>query len=179
MTLLSFVSLNHKHKAFTVIELLTVIIIIGVLSGMVMVTSTSITENATAIRLIAGMRNMKAAACVYNAEKKTWPVWLYFNGNYVNRDLGNEAILPNLYLDRIPVEDSYWIGVMKHPTSVSAAFVVADVSRMGNRTKEAIAEKASGIVLYGSDTIGSQAPDLSSLTEFKASDKGIIWVINK
>jgi len=170
---------QRTSRAFTLIELLITVSIISILAGLTVLFSLSASDSAKAAVIISDMRNMKSAAIMYMYERGTWPVWIYTGGSYVNRDGANGAVLPDRYLNRMPVGDGYWVGVMKHPTVASSAVVAADVSGLPYNIKEAIAEKASGIAIYGTETIGRQAPDLSSMTKFKPSDKGIIWIISQ
>jgi prepilin-type N-terminal cleavage/methylation domain-containing protein len=172
--------MNHRaNRAFTLVELLITVSIISILAGLTVLASLSASDNAKAAVIISDMRNMKSAATMYRYERGTWPVWIYTGGSYVNRDGANGAVLPDRYLSRLPVGEGYWVGVMKHPEVSSSAVVAADVSGLPYQVKEAIAKEAQNIAIYGTETIGMQAPDLSSMTKFKPSDKGIIWIISK
>jgi len=171
--------IRRRQRAFTLVEVLIVILIIGVLAGLVMISSFNMQNASKAARIIADMREMKAAAYMYKTDRGTWPIWIYSGGGYCNRDAGNEAILPSNYINGIPVGDGYWIGVMRHPTISSVALVAADVSNLSSSIKEAIVLRSAGIPLMGTETIGAQAPDISSLSKFKASDNGILWLINQ
>ena len=63
-------SMTQKHKkAFTLVELLIVIIIIGILAGMMMISSGSATDTAEKTRCIADRRSLRSALNLYRAEK--------------------------------------------------------------------------------------------------------------
>ena len=66
--------LKKKSKGFTLVELLIVIIIIGILAGMMMLSTGSATAKAEATKILAEMRNIKAAAIMYYADNGEWPV---------------------------------------------------------------------------------------------------------
>ena len=66
--------LKKKSKGFTLVELLIVIIIIGILAGMMMLSTGGATAKAEATKIVADMRNIKAAAIMYYADNGEWPV---------------------------------------------------------------------------------------------------------
>ena len=52
---------NIKRKGFTLVELLIVIVVIGILSAMMMLSSTEAVSSAKAARIVADLRNVKTA----------------------------------------------------------------------------------------------------------------------
>jgi len=66
--------LKRKSKGFTLVELLIVIIIIGILAGMMMLSTGGATAKAEATKIVSDMRNIKAAAIMYYADNGEWPL---------------------------------------------------------------------------------------------------------
>lgn len=56
---------NMKRKGFTLVELLIVIVVIGILSAMMMLSSTEAVSSARASNVVSNMRNIKTAALSY------------------------------------------------------------------------------------------------------------------
>lgn len=83
-----------KSKAFTLVELLIVIIIIGILAGMVMLTTGNATDKAEATRIISDMRNIKSACLMYYAEHSTWPRAEQY-GDVVDHFLDHSPVMEN------------------------------------------------------------------------------------
>ncbi|MBR4196942.1 MAG: type II secretion system protein [Synergistaceae bacterium] len=56
---------GSKRKGFTLVELLIVIVVIGILSAMMMISSTEAVSSAKAATIIGNMRAIKTAALAY------------------------------------------------------------------------------------------------------------------
>lgn len=54
-------------------ELLIVIIIIGILAGMMMLSTGSATDKAEAVKIVSNLRNIKSACLMYYADHSVWP----------------------------------------------------------------------------------------------------------
>lgn len=61
----------QKRKGFTLIELLIVIVVIGILSAMMMFSSTEAVSSAKASNIIANMRNLRTAAIAWYADNES------------------------------------------------------------------------------------------------------------
>jgi general secretion pathway protein G len=64
---------SYKQKGFTLVELLMVIVIIGILSGMMMLSTGSATDGAESVRIINDLRNLKAASVMFFIDNNRWP----------------------------------------------------------------------------------------------------------
>ena len=63
-----------KHKGFTLVELLIVIIVIGILAGGMMLASGSATDSARASTLLSELRSAKAAGVMFLADHNDIPM---------------------------------------------------------------------------------------------------------
>ncbi len=74
-----------KSKGFTLVELLIVIIIIGILAGMMMLSTGGATAKAEATKIVSDMRNMKAAAIMVYADSSEWPTAIASLDDYLDQ----------------------------------------------------------------------------------------------
>ncbi|NLB21767.1 MAG: prepilin-type N-terminal cleavage/methylation domain-containing protein [Clostridium sp.] len=81
--------LKKKSKGFTLVELLIVIIIIGILAGMMMLSTGGATAKAEATKIVSDMRNMKAAAIMVYADSNAWPTHINSLDNYLDQKPGS------------------------------------------------------------------------------------------
>lgn len=79
--------LKRKSKGFTLVELLIVVIIIGILAGMMMLSTGSATAKAEATKIVSDMRNMKAAAVMVYADTTTWPTAIASLDEYIDQKI--------------------------------------------------------------------------------------------
>lgn len=68
-----------KRRGFTLVELLIVIVVIGILSAMMMLSSTEAVTSANASNIVSNLRNLKTAALA----------WYVDNLDYVNETAAN------------------------------------------------------------------------------------------
>ena len=102
------------RKGFTLIELLIVIVVIGILSAMMMLSSSETISTAKATVIIANMRNLKTAALAYFADN---PDYIYSTPANKTSDISNnlnsskknewEALMGYLNGKDYPSEKSY------------------------------------------------------------------------
>jgi prepilin-type N-terminal cleavage/methylation domain len=169
--------LGRKRWAFTLVEILIVLLLIGILAGALMLVSFSVTAKAKATRIVEDMRSLKAAAMLYYADYGTWPLWMYSGGHYLNADPGNgHDALPEKYVESNPVMADYWVGVASRSGQVAVFAVFRDpsLSPLDSLAKERLEAMIPEIPLCWA----------SMAMEFKTdpytSDKDIaLWYIKK
>jgi len=174
---------SPQKRAFTLVELLIVIIIIGVLAGMVMLSAESAISSAKAARILADLRNMKAAALLYRADNGSWPIWYYDGGSGTYKSIPPGSPGLDNYSDLKTKGDGYWVGAMRASDDHSIAFSVADVSDVSEAVKKSIEKQAETTGLYGGIYITPPyQPDMNNLQKFNYTDSGhniLMSVINK
>ena len=120
--------LKRKSKGFTLVELLIVVIIIGILAGMMMLSTGSATAKAEATKIVSDMRNMKAAAVMVYADTTTWPTAIASLDEYIDQK----------------------IDATKYDIVESGDYIEFDISTISDKAvKDSLAKLASsGVALY-------------------------------
>lgn len=62
-----------KKKGFTLVELLIVLVIVGVLSGLLMVSASGALDKAEATKISSDLKNIRSASFLYFADESKWP----------------------------------------------------------------------------------------------------------
>ena len=140
--------LKRKSKGFTLVELLIVVIIIGILAGMMMLSTGSATAKAEAAKIVANMRNMKSAAVMVYADSNEWPTAIASLDEYIDQKLeGTNYTLES-----------------------DGAYIKFDVKKVDDKVQESLGKLAStGVALYTSAKSG----DITSSDIYKDGDTGI------
>ena len=142
---------SMKRRGFTLVELLIVIVVIGVLSAMMMLSSTEAVSSAKASNIISNLRNLKTAALsLYTASLDK------VNGakptiGAVQRYLNNETLDANVY-------NIVFKGASNNNYDAAEWYVTCSVTDSNVKTKLASRAGSVGLLAGGS----SITTDLSS-----------------
>jgi general secretion pathway protein G len=169
--------LGRKRWAFTLVEILIVLLLIGILAGALMLVSFSVTAKAEATRIVEDMRAMKSAAMLYYADFGLWPVWMK-SGTTI-RDANNRAT-PDKYLESIPLRGDHWVGVAGVSGDLGEATVIFVSTSVSPTTLERLGMLGSGFPLYGMTVTGRITAIPDNPDVFDASThNAALWYIRK
>ena len=167
-----------RKKAFTLVELLITMIIIGILASALLLVAGGAEERAMASRILEDARTMKSAALFYNSDHDSWPIWVLSGPNYMNMVPGLSDALPSKYVGQIPVRDQYWFGVVNDSTvssgDVKAAVVLYD-SGLSSGVRRRMGLMAEEMGIYAMDD--PAARDFSLVHTYTSSDSNMMWFI--
>lgn len=148
--------MKKTHKGFTLVELLIVIVVIGILSAMMMLSSTEAVSSAKASTITSNLRNLKTATlalytddmATYDADPQKVPtikeVCQYLNGK-----------------DKIPDKDDYYVVYGEYNTEsgekekTNGWFVVYKAASLpgdeGARIRDKLKSRAKSLGLVKKD----------------------------
>ncbi len=96
--------MSLRRKAFTLVELLIALIIIGILAGALLLTMANAQAKAEATKIVSNMKVIKSAAFLYYSDQGKW--YPEISGNLNKQDAGTFL---NPYLDS-PKMTRYYSG---------------------------------------------------------------------
>lgn len=147
-------AVRTDRRAFTLIELLTVVAIIGVLAALLMPVISRVRESAKSSRCVTNLRQVGVAIQSYTADNKgSLPATGFFGvSSYYNRDARNFQNSLRAYLDLQP--SATW----------STSVALSSYSPMFDCVAYKGATGGKGYVLHDSNTTGDPAKDINDTT---------------
>ena len=193
--------MTNKRKGFTLVELLIVIVVIGILSAMMMLSSTEAVSSAKANNVISNLRNLKTALISWyvdnidrvqpNGTDKGHTKYKITNVDgtggqslteFVKTDDGNKELLR--YLNN---ENAINLKSDKSSPKNDGDYYIKDVNwerwyvwyQVGSdtRVKEKLASRAKSLGLVGVDKIDTDLKDNSDNTYTNQKYEGM-FVLN-
>ncbi|MDY6400372.1 MAG: type II secretion system protein [Synergistales bacterium] len=142
--------LEMKRRGFTLVELLIVIVVIGVLSAMMMLSSTEAVSSAKAADIVSDLRNLKTAALAWYADNLD-----YVEGRTTDTftNLNAERTKIFKYMNNENIDSKYSFAGDKDPNTW---FVWYDNTSTGGNDKNVGAKlysraKSTGLYKQGTD----------------------------
>lgn len=168
-----------NKRAFTLVEILIVVLIAGILVGMMLLSATNAADSAKAARIIADIKTMRSVAVLYKADHGDWPFWRYVAATGKYSALGTTSGLPSKYSDLTTEGDGYWIGAMKGPLD-GAAYSVAEVTDLDIGVRMMLEKKSSENSLFGQNVMPmDKTVEEIAASPYKAEHTKLIVIISK
>jgi general secretion pathway protein G len=130
-----------RRKGFTLVELLLVIMIIGILSGMMMLSTGSATDGAESVKVINDLRNMKGAALMYYMDNNAWPPIGTISGTVAS---SLDAYMDRSFIAGNPRYAAVWV-TSANVGGIERALI--GVTLKGNSAKSGVRQKLAGHAL--------------------------------
>ena len=151
---------NTKREGFTLVELLIVIVVIGVLSAMMMLSSTEAVSSAKAADIVSDLRNLKTAALAWYADHLDDISGLGDSSNQ-NAGLNKKRTEIAKYLNNGTLDDKYTFGGKKSDNTWYVWCKVDDT-----KVKEKLKSRKGSVGLCGSasDAYNTTSADYEAQT---------------
>ncbi|MDO4219563.1 MAG: prepilin-type N-terminal cleavage/methylation domain-containing protein [Synergistaceae bacterium] len=79
------------HSAFTILEVLIAVTIIGIMSGLLAISSSNATDKARALKIVSDMQNVKTACVLYYSENGKYPSKVSDLNEYLDTSVSYEG----------------------------------------------------------------------------------------
>ncbi len=153
-----------------------VMVILGILGAAMMLLGGSAMDKARATKIVSEMRIMKSAGQLYFSDYGSWPIWAYNEGmgSYRNLSPQGSGILPDVYADKLPLNENYWIGLMYGPDDEgkTRVFVILYDRGLSRGIKQKLAEMAGDMQFYAKPDASHTFTGLHLFTE---EDDNLMW----
>ena len=145
-----------KRKGFTLVELLIVIVVIGVLSAMMMLSSTEAVSSAKAADIVSDLRNLKTAALAWYADHLD-----YVEGRVKSDGTAITEVTDSDFTD-LNASRAEILKYMNNDSNINAGYKFA-----GSRT-------ADWYVYYDGSDVSTTNGKINEKLESRASSTGLL-----
>lgn len=142
---------GRRREAFTLIELLIVIVIIGLLATIMMLASGSGTSQAKATAVIADIRSLKSAASLYYAGNMTTSGAKF--GTEINKPKSAKTLLGKYAANADALDDAKWCFASEN--NGRNWYVGMSAKDLDNDVLEIIGQMAKEAGIFGVDSCKS------------------------
>ena len=140
-----------KRRGFTLVELLIVIVVIGVLSAMMMLSSTEAVSSAKASNIVSNLRNLKTAALAWYADHLDM-----VSNDKVDFSLATYASAIKTYMNNDDIDSGYeFVGTATDGTWY-VKYTGADLS---DNVKGKLAGRAKSVGLFNTNAADGKMTD--------------------
>ena len=146
--------MKNSRKGFTLVELLIVIVVIGVLSTMMMLSSTEAVTSAKASNIVSNLRNMKTAALAWYADNLNSVTGTSFK-------LADQADNIKKYMSNEALPDGYGFVGSASDNSWYVFYNGTDISGSNSRVAEKLDAKKSAVGIYAEANTSSTSTIVS------------------
>ena len=169
----------NKHKGFTLVELLIVIVVIGILASMMMISTSESTSTAKANTIISNLRNFSMAAMAYYTDNMDdYGRNVAYNTNATTKSIKSHVVEYMHNEGDIPDKEKYKVlNDYNTDTKASIWWARYDASNADARIKEKLAGRAKSANLKEKSDTALDFPSrkVSEQTDYK--DQRYVWLM--
>ena len=156
-----FMKSEMKRKGFTLVELLIVIVVIGILSAMMMLSSTEAVSSARANNIVSNLRNLKTAALAMYTDYMD-----HVDKQGTKYKVRQSFDVVKQYMSQGESSGTAWNGYGIAGNTTNGKWFVYYNGSMESRVKEKLKSRASSVGLW---QINNPAGDNAASADFNAT----------